>query len=96
VTVSGTKRADYEGVEDLRFAAKRGSLSYVGGPGRDALSPKGRLRVTARGRGGADVLYGGPFADLLDGGAGRDVLVGRSGRDRCLKGEELRMCEVRR
>jgi Ca2+-binding RTX toxin-like protein len=96
LTVAGTKRARYEGVELLRFSAPGGRLTYVGGPGRDSLSASSGLRVTANGRGGRDTLVGGKRADLLDGGPGRDSLVGGAGRDRCLNGEELRQCEVRR
>ena len=52
--------------------------------------------VTATGGGGGDRLTGGWGRDLLDGGAGRDVLDGDKGRDRCLRGERLSACEVRR
>lgn len=52
--------------------------------------------VTATGGGGGDRLTGGRGRDLLDGGSGRDVLDGDKGRDRCLRGERLSDCEVRR
>ncbi|QSR28979.1 hypothetical protein CFI00_00360 [Nocardioides sp. S5] len=52
--------------------------------------------VTATGGGGNDRLAGGWGRDRLDGGAGRDVLHGDKGRDRCLRGERLVSCEVRR
>ena len=96
VTVGGVTRARYEGNELLSFSAPGGTLTYVGGPGRDSVSASGGLRIIAYGRGGRDILVGGKLADLLDGGPGRDDLVGGAGRDRCLNGEELRQCEVRR
>lgn len=96
VTVDGTKRARYERVEDVRFSAPRGSLTFLGGGKPDLLSVSNGTRVTAYGRRGADVLVGGSRNDLLVGGPGRDSLVGAGGRDRCLGGEELRQCEVRR
>ncbi len=96
VTVGGTKRARYEGVEDLRFSGRPGRLTYLGGGGRDRLSVSGGIQVKAYGRRGADILVGGARDDLLDGGPGRDQLVGGAGRDRCLNGEQLRQCEVRR
>lgn len=96
VTVDGTWRARYEGVEDVRFSAPRGTLTFLGGGGRDLLSVSDGIRVVAYGRRGADVLVGGSRDDLLVGGAGRDSLVGGAGRDRCVGGEKLRQCEVRR
>jgi len=96
VTVGGTRRARYEGVEDLRFSGRPGNLTYVGAQKRDRLSVSGGMRVTAYGRRGADILVGGGRNDLLDGGPGLDQLVGGARRDRCIGGEELRQCEVRR
>jgi Ca2+-binding RTX toxin-like protein len=96
VTVGGTQRARYEGVEDVRFSGRPGSLTYVGGPGRDRLSVSGGVQVEAYGRRGADILVGGARDDLLVGGPGRDQLVGGPGRDRCIGGEQRRQCEVRR
>jgi Ca2+-binding RTX toxin-like protein len=52
--------------------------------------------VRAIGGGGDDRLSGGWGRDLLDGGPGRDALDGDKGRDRCLRGERLKACEVRR
>lgn len=52
--------------------------------------------VRALGGGGNDRLSGGWGRDLLDGGPGRDVLDGDRGRDRCVRGERLKACEVRR
>ena len=52
--------------------------------------------VHAWGGGGRDRITGGWGPDLLDGGPGRDVLDGDRGRDRCVRGERLRSCEVRR
>jgi len=96
VTVGGAKRARYEGVEDVRFSGRPGSLTYLGGPGRDRLSVSGGMQVKAYGRRGADILVGGSRNDLLVGGPGRDQLVGGPGRDRCIGGEQRRQCEVRR
>ncbi|WP_210651594.1 calcium-binding protein [Nocardioides sp. SYSU D00065] len=96
VTIDDATRARYEGVEDVRFSGRPGSLTYLGGPGRDRLSVSGGMQVTAYGRRGADILVGGSRNDLLDGGPGRDQLVGGSGRDRCIGGEQRRQCEVRR
>ena len=52
--------------------------------------------VRAFGGGGNDTISGGQARDLLDGGPGRDSLAGAGGRDRCLRGERLTSCEVRR
>ena len=52
--------------------------------------------VRAFGGGGDDRITGGFGRDLLDGGPGRDVIDGDNGRDRCLRGERLRSCELRR
>ena len=95
LSVDGTRRVVYEGVEDLRLSAQ-GALTYVGGSGRDTLVASSNLRVVARGRGGRDLLVGGRLDDLLDGGAGRDRLICGSGRDRCLAGEVVQQCERRR
>ena len=96
VTVDGAPRARYEGVEDVRFSGRPGSLTYLGGPRRDRLSVSGGMQVKAYGRRGADILVGGSRNDLLVGGPGRDQLVGGPGRDRCIGGELRRQCEVRR
>ena len=96
VTVRRAMRARYEGVEDVRFSGRPGSLTYLGGPGRDRLSVSGGMQVKAYGRRGADILVGGSRNDLLVGGPGRDQLVGGPGRDRCIGGEQRRQCEVRR
>ena len=96
VTVGGAKRARFEGVEDVRFSGRPGSLTYLGGPGRDRLSVSGGMQVKAYGHRGADILVGGSRNDLLVGGPGRDQLVGGPGRDRCIGGEQRRQCEVRR
>lgn len=96
VTVDGTTRARYEGVENLSFFGRPGLLTYLGSPRRDRLSVGGGIRVTAYGRRGADILFGGSRDDLLVGGPGRDQLVGGPGRDRCIGGEQRRQCEARR
>ena len=59
VTVGGAERARYEGVEDVRFSGRPGSLTYLGGPGRDRLSVSGGMQVKGYGRRGADILVGG-------------------------------------
>jgi Ca2+-binding RTX toxin-like protein len=96
VTVGGARRARYEGVEDTRFSARPGSLTYLGGAGRDLLSARGGVQVKAYGRRGPDILVGGSRNDLLDGGPGRDAVVGGPGRDRCIGAEQRRQCEARR
>ena len=96
VSVGGRERMVYQGVEDLRFDGPRGHLTYRGSARPDELSVDRALQVTAYGRGGGDVLVGGKRNDFLDGGAGRDTLLGEGGRDRCVAGERVRQCEVRR
>lgn len=96
VSADGRARAVYQGVEILRFSGPGGHLRFLGSPRSEDLSASSRLRVTAYGRGGRDVLAGSRYADLLDGGSGRDVLVGGPGRDRCVAGERVRECERRR
>ena len=72
-------------------------ITWFGTAGPDRLDlDMHEGRVHAFGRGGADDVRTGTAADLLDGGAGRDVLNGDLGRDRCLHGERLTSCEVRR
>lgn len=51
-----------------------------GGPGSDVLNA-GPLGGTLQGRGGDDLLIGGPASDLLLGGAGNDTLDGGAGLD---------------
>ncbi|PKH40464.1 Ca2+-binding protein, RTX toxin-related [Nocardioides alpinus] len=96
ITADGRKRLVYQGAEDLSFSAPRGRLTFHGGAGQDSLYAGANLRIKAFGRQGRDNLVGGRFADLLDGGPGRDILRGDAGRDRCLNGETVRQCEVRR
>lgn len=55
-----------------------------------------RASLRAFGRGGNDSLFGFRGRDLLDGGPGRDTLDGFLGRDRCVNGEKVTQCEVRR
>lgn len=52
--------------------------------------------IRAHGRGGNDWVRTGEGRDQLDGGPGRDHLLGEGGRDRCVRGERLDSCEVRR
>jgi Ca2+-binding RTX toxin-like protein len=96
VRVGGRERMVYQRVEDLRFDGPRGRLTYRGSARPDELSVDRALQVTAYGRGGGDVLVGGKRNDFLHGGAGSDTLLGEGGRDRCVAGERVRQCEVRR
>lgn len=83
-------------VVGLNAAPTHRDLLVRGGPKADRLKLIEFNRVRAWGRGGNDKLVGGSGSDLLVGGPGRDVLDGGRGRDRCLSGEKLRGCEVRR
>ena len=67
----------------------------TGGADRVDLETHGGW-IRAHGRGGNDWLRTGFGRDLLDGGPGRDTLKGEGGRDRCVRGERLDSCEVRR
>lgn len=96
VLVDDRKVLDYRAIETLFPEIPGGRLTYIGGSGPDTLAVPPSVRVRATGGRGADSLSGGGFDDLLDGGPGRDVLDGNEGRDRCLRGERLRSCEVRR
>lgn len=97
-SINRRKVLDLSGVESFVIDAPLGRLTFLGGPADEWVLPfhRSRLRVRAFGRGGRDLLQGGRFGDLLDGGPGRDRLHGRGSRDRCLNGEELGSCEVRR
>ena len=94
--VDGRRTLTYRAVEDLRLTVRGGRLTYVGASGPDRFFASPSVRVRAFGRGGPDVLIGGRHADLLDGGTGHDTLQGSGGRDRCVRGERLESCEVRR
>ncbi|RYB94129.1 calcium-binding protein [Nocardioides oleivorans] len=98
IAVDGRKIAGFVDLEGIDFnrAPRLRLLTYVGGRGPDHVDGSAARRVRAWGRGGDDRLLGSGGRDLLDGGPGRDVLDGRQGRDRCLAGERLRSCEVRR
>jgi Ca2+-binding RTX toxin-like protein len=96
VLIDGRRILTYRTVEDLRFTVRGGHLTYVGASGPDRFFASPSVRIRAFGRGGRDVLVGGRLADLLDGGAGHDTLQGSGGRDRCVRGEQLTSCEMRR
>lgn len=75
---------------------RRMRWTFIGSNRADTFATNRVSSVRAFGRGGNDDLSGGYRNDLLDGGPGRDSLFGDSGTDRCLRGEKLRECEVRR
>ena len=63
---------------------------------RSRLVYQGIEQLSFIAKGGHLTYLGGNRPDLLDGGAGRDGLFGNGGRDRCLGGERLSSCEVKR
>ncbi len=52
-----------------------------GSEGNESIIANPLFGSTIDGRGGADTIYGSPFADLLAGGLGNDVLSGLAGAD---------------
>ena len=95
VTADGDRVAAIASVERVDAAGRIDRATFVGGPASEQFYASAR-GTTARGGAGADRLHGTRRADLLDGGPGRDVLRASGGRDRCLRGERLSGCEVRR
>lgn len=95
ILVDGRRLLSYRDVTNLVVLGTRGHAKFIGGPERDSFWATG-LRIHAYGGGGRDSLTGGLLDDLLDGGPGHDTLSGSAGRDRCLHGELLDSCEVRR
>lgn len=91
----GDRLASASGVERWQAFGTIVRAVFRGGRGDDRFASSAR-RVVARGGAGDDVLSGGRRPDLLVGGPGRDRLDGSGGRDRCLSGERLRGCELRR
>ena len=86
------------GVESLSvrgLGKKRSQLTLIGSGRADDFAVY-NATLRAFGRGGRDTLQGGQGNDLLDGGAGRDTLKGSLGRDRCVSGEKVTGCEMRR
>lgn len=91
----GARLASVSGVERWEAYGTIVRAVFRGGRGDDRFASSAR-RVIARGGAGDDVLSGGRRPDLLVGGPGRDRLDGSGGRDRCLSGERLEGCELRR
>lgn len=78
-------------------AMHRGPVTWYGTGRRDVADlENSNGPVRAYGRGGHDTITGSWRRDVLDGGSGRDELDGSSGRDRCVRGERLTACELRR
>lgn len=100
VTLGGGRFAKVAGAEEFLVEGNRGRglVVFRGGRGPELFRVRWAtgFPVRAFGGRGADVLVGSDRADLLDGGPGRDRLDGRRGTDRCVKGERLRSCELRR
>jgi hypothetical protein len=67
-------------------------LDFGGSDGPDQLTIEANVRVDADGRGGNDILSGGPRNDRLVGGDGRDFVSGAGGIDTC-DAERERGCE---
>lgn len=95
VNGDGARLGSLVGIEKFGTYGRIGQAVFVGGPTGERFRSSAR-RVRALGGGGGDRLEGTRGADLLDGGPGRDRLDGSFGRDRCLRGERLSGCEVRR
>lgn len=80
------------GWSEVNFSVPGARLDFGGSDGPDQLTTEGNARVDADGRGGNDVLYGGPRNDRLIGGEGRDFVSGSGGTDTC-DAERERGCE---
>lgn len=101
VDVGGKRFATLTGTEEFLVEGNdgRGTIRFTGGkqPERFQVKWLQKPSVRASGGRGADVLIGSDGgADVLDGGPGKDQLDGKRGRDRCLRGERLKGCELRR
>ena len=81
------------GFAALNFSVPGARLRFRGSDGPDELTTEGNSRVDANGRGGDDVLYGGPRNDRLIGGDGHDFVSGSGGTDTC-DAERMRGCEA--
>ena len=95
VTGDGARVASYTGIERVRATGQIARVTFRGGRADELFYASAR-RVRATGGGGNDRLDGSRGADVLDGGPGRDVLAAGPGRDRCVRGERLSSCEIRR
>ena len=95
VTGDGARVASYTGIERVRATGKIARVTFRGGRADELFYASAR-RVRATGGSGNDRLDGSRGADVLDGGPGRDVLAAGPGRDRCVRGERLSSCEIRR
>lgn len=78
---------------EVDFSVPGARLDFRGSAGSDQLTTEGNARVDADGRGGNDILYGGPRNDRLVGGDGRDFVSGAGGTDTC-DAERERGCEA--
>ena len=96
VTVGGAKRARYEGVEDVRFSGRPGSLTYLGGPGRDRLSVSGGMQVkgsSVMGTTSSWAVRATTSSSVVPVATSSSVVPGGTW---CIGGEQRRQCEVRR
>ena len=86
------------GAESLQVRGKGQGKTQITFIGSDRAEAFGVARASLRAfaRGGNDTIWGSNGNDFLDGGNGRDTLHGSVGRDRCVNGERVRTCEVRR
>lgn len=95
VSGNGSRLASYTGIERVRATGTITRATFRGGPAAETFFAQAR-GVRASGGAGNDRLEGSRGPDVLDGGPGRDVLSGSAGRDRCVRGERVSSCEVRR
>ncbi len=95
ITVDRVTVGRLVGMERLSVYVRGGARRVPGGPADEWFSSLGRS-VRAWGGAGNDRIEGSSRSDLLDGGPGRDRLSGYAGRDRCVRGEVLKSCEIRR
>jgi Ca2+-binding RTX toxin-like protein len=75
VSVSSTRRADFDGIERLWILTGAEADRIEGSAGAETLDGGGGDDIV-RGAGGNDLLIGGGGSDLLEGGGGDDVLNG--------------------
>ncbi|HWC47355.1 MAG TPA: calcium-binding protein [Solirubrobacterales bacterium] len=97
VNLERTRDGAHADADLIVSAARRGHFQLDGGPGEDRLAASGigsefvgpmiQGSLSLRGKGGNDVMLGGPQHDHARGGAGKDLIYGRGGDD-SLEGEE--------